>query len=415
MVDDGIVCALADGRWYVTFTSSGAAATPRRRSRTGPRRSGTRCTSPTSPPHGARSTSRARSARELLGRLSADSFANEAFPYLRQRDVTVGRRACKAIRLGFVGELSYELHHPSEHSVELWDALLEAGADLGIRPHGLDALRLLRLEKGHIIVGQDTDFDATPAKLNMSWAVRSDKPWFVGKRGLERAAAHDPQRKLVAVRFAALGAARGRTAARGRHARRPAHLVGLVARARVRRRARLGRARRRRLPRRSSRARASRARSSSTRSTTPKASGCVLELVAISTDVAGCFGRAGRARRAGGPRRARDPRRAHRAAADRRRARRGRPRARAASARPRRAGARPHGRLRALVAARRRAPRGLRAPLGRPAAGAGRDRARARRPRPGQGRRARGRAPDRDLVASSRTTCAIASTPPAPT
>src|SRR6185437_4243895 len=120
-------------------------------------------------------------SRELLQRLGADPLDNDSFPYLRHRELTVAGVPCRAIRLGFVGELSYELHHASDRSVELWDALLEAGRDLEIRPHGLDALRLLRLEKGHIIIGQDTDFDATPGKLNMDWAVKLVKPWFVGK------------------------------------------------------------------------------------------------------------------------------------------------------------------------------------------------------------------------------------------
>jgi sarcosine oxidase subunit alpha len=148
-------------------------------------------------------------ARDVLNRLSSDDLGNDAFPYLHHRDITVAGVNCKAIRLGFVGELSYELHHPSDQSVELWDALLEAGEDLDIRPHGLDALRLLRLEKGHIIVGQDTDYDATPAKLNMNWAARLEKPWFVGKRGIERANAQEPQRRLVAVSFPDLAPAEG--------------------------------------------------------------------------------------------------------------------------------------------------------------------------------------------------------------
>jgi sarcosine oxidase subunit alpha len=200
VIDDGIVCALARGRWYITFTSSGAAtveATLRDWAETWGHEV-----------HivdltvawGAINVAGPRS-RELLRRLSPDILDNETFPYLHQRDITVAGVPCRAIRLGFVGELSYELHHPSGRSVELWDALLEAGRELDIRPHGLDALRLLRLEKGHIIVGQDTDFDATPAKLNMGWAVRLEKPWFVGKRGIERANAHDPPRRLVAVSF----------------------------------------------------------------------------------------------------------------------------------------------------------------------------------------------------------------------
>jgi Aminomethyltransferase folate-binding domain len=90
--------------------------------------------------------------------------------------VEVAGVACRALRLGFAGELGYELHHDRADAMRLCDALLEEGADLGVVPHGLDALRLLRLEKGHILVGQDTDFDSTPAKLGMSWSARLDKP-----------------------------------------------------------------------------------------------------------------------------------------------------------------------------------------------------------------------------------------------
>jgi sarcosine oxidase subunit alpha len=201
VIDDGIVCALGDGRWYVTFTSSGAAAMEATLKDWAETFGHEVHIADLTAAWGAINVAGPRS-RELLQRLSSEPLGNEAFPYLRRRELTVAGVPCSAIRLGFVGELSYELHHPSDRSAELWDALLEAGRDLDIRPHGLDALRLLRLEKGHIIIGQDTDFDATPAKLNMSWAVRQEKPWFVGKRGLERAAAHEAQRKLVAVSFA---------------------------------------------------------------------------------------------------------------------------------------------------------------------------------------------------------------------
>jgi sarcosine oxidase subunit alpha len=200
VIDDGIVCALDRNRWYVTFTTSGAAtveATLRDWADTWGHE--VHIVDLTAG-WGAINVAGPRS-RELLQRLSSGVLENEAFPYLNHREMTVAGVECRAIRLGFVGELSYELHHPSDRSVELWDALLDAGQDLEIRPHGLDALRLLRLEKGHIIVGQDTDFDATPEKLNMNWAVRLEKPWFVGKKGVERANGYEPQRRLVAVSF----------------------------------------------------------------------------------------------------------------------------------------------------------------------------------------------------------------------
>ena len=95
---------------------------------------------------------------------------------------------CHVMRLSFTGEAAWELHHPVDQSVRLWRALLETGADLGVRPHGLQALFGLRLEKGHVIVGMDTDLDTTPRRLGMDWAARMDKPFFIGRAALERTA-----------------------------------------------------------------------------------------------------------------------------------------------------------------------------------------------------------------------------------
>ena len=201
VIDDGIICSLGGGRWYITFTSAGAAtveATLKDWAETWGHdvhivdlTAGWGAINVAGP-----------CSRELLQSLSGDALGNDVFPYLQHREITVAGVPCRGIRLGFVGELSYELHHPSDRSVELWDALLDAGGELGVRPHGLDALRLLRLEKGHIIIGQDTDFDATPARLNMNWAVKLQKPWFVGKLGVKRANAHESLRQLAAISFA---------------------------------------------------------------------------------------------------------------------------------------------------------------------------------------------------------------------
>jgi sarcosine oxidase subunit alpha len=95
---------------------------------------------------------------------------------------------CHVMRLSFTGEAAFELHHPIDGSVELWRALMDLGADLGIRPHGLQALFGLRLEKGHVIVGMDTELDTTPRRLGMDWAVRLEKPRFIGRASLERTA-----------------------------------------------------------------------------------------------------------------------------------------------------------------------------------------------------------------------------------
>jgi glycine cleavage system aminomethyltransferase T len=104
---------------------------------------------------------------------------------------------CHVMRLSFTGEAAFELHHPVDRSVELWRGLLELGADLGIRPHGLQALFGLRLEKGHVIVGMDTELDTTPHRLGMDWAVRMEKPRFIGRAALERTAKLPDHRRWV--------------------------------------------------------------------------------------------------------------------------------------------------------------------------------------------------------------------------
>ncbi|MBA3234773.1 MAG: (2Fe-2S)-binding protein, partial [Chloroflexi bacterium] len=104
---------------------------------------------------------------------------------------------CHVMRLSFTGEASFELHHPIARAVELWRALLDLGADLGIRPHGLQALFGLRLEKGHVIVGMDTELDTTPRRIGMDWAVRMEKPRFIGRAALERTAKLDDQRRWM--------------------------------------------------------------------------------------------------------------------------------------------------------------------------------------------------------------------------
>jgi sarcosine oxidase subunit alpha len=104
---------------------------------------------------------------------------------------------CHVMRLSFTGEAAFELHHPIDRSVELWRALMDLGADLGIRPHGLQALFGLRLEKGHVIVGMDTELDTTPRRLGMDWAARMEKPRFIGRASLERTAKLPDDRRWV--------------------------------------------------------------------------------------------------------------------------------------------------------------------------------------------------------------------------
>lgn len=126
------------------------------------------------------------SARKVLEALGGDiDLSSERFPYLNGREGVIGGCPARIMRIGFTGELSYELHVPQSYGASLWHMLQEAGAPYGLRPYGLEASRILRLEKGHIIIGQDTDALSTPDELNMEWALSKTKQRYVGKTGIE--------------------------------------------------------------------------------------------------------------------------------------------------------------------------------------------------------------------------------------
>jgi sarcosine oxidase subunit alpha len=97
-------------------------------------------------------------SREVLAKLTETDIPNEAFPYMGYRQIILaGRIPVRVLRVGFVGELSYELHFPASYGQAVLDLLMEAGKEFGIRPFGLEAQFVLRLEKGHIIIGQETE------------------------------------------------------------------------------------------------------------------------------------------------------------------------------------------------------------------------------------------------------------------
>ncbi len=103
----------------------------------------------------------------------------------------------RLLRVGFVGELGYEIHLPSYSAGLIWDKLLEAGRAHHVRPFGVEAQRVLRLEKGHVIIGQDTDGLTHPREAGLEWAVKMNKTFFVGQRSLAILARKPLQRRLV--------------------------------------------------------------------------------------------------------------------------------------------------------------------------------------------------------------------------
>ncbi|MEZ5778607.1 MAG: 2Fe-2S iron-sulfur cluster-binding protein [Paracoccaceae bacterium] len=142
-------------------------------------------------------------ARQVLQSLPSDiDFSTEGFRYLEGHTGQVAGVPVRAMRIGFTGELSFELHCPSSYALALWDALMRAGAPFDLRPYGLEASRVLRLEKGHILIGQDTDALTSPDELGFGWAVSKNKDFFIGKRALQMRRALGVARRLVGLTFA---------------------------------------------------------------------------------------------------------------------------------------------------------------------------------------------------------------------
>ena len=137
----------------------------------------------------------------LAARLLARAGAGRLPGFSRHRRLRIAGIDCRVLRLSFTGELSYELHHAAADAGRLWRRLLSLGGDLHARPHGLQTLLHLRLEKGHIVVGQDTDYDSTPRRLGHEWAVDLNKGDFIGRQAVLRTNRQPPDRQLVALRM----------------------------------------------------------------------------------------------------------------------------------------------------------------------------------------------------------------------
>jgi sarcosine oxidase subunit alpha len=192
IMDDGTVARLADDLYYVTTTSTGADSVTAwfewwnaiwgyeaeivnvtgalaALNLAGPR------------------------AREVLARLTEDDVGPDDLEYLDAKHIAVAGVPCLALRIGFVGELGYELHFASPAGEFLWDRLVAEGAI----PFGLEPQRILRLEKGHIIVGQDTDSESNLLSANLSWLPKLEKEDFVGKVAVEQLGGREERERLV--------------------------------------------------------------------------------------------------------------------------------------------------------------------------------------------------------------------------
>jgi aminomethyltransferase len=150
-------------------------------------------------------------SRALLERVVDVDVSNEAFPYYTFKDgAQLAGIPVFLTRLGFTAELGYEVYAAREDADRLWDALLEAGASLGVRPIGAAALMMARIEAG-MVMGEGLEYDesVTPWECNLGWAVALDKGEFRGRDALAA------KKDTVTDRVVSVRLAKGEDAATG--------------------------------------------------------------------------------------------------------------------------------------------------------------------------------------------------------
>jgi len=136
-------------------------------------------------------------SRAVLQRLASLDLSAPAFPYMAFREAEVAGVPCRLFRIGFVGELGYEMHVLTGYAWHLWEAVRQAGAEFGLNPFGVEAQRILRLEKGHLIIGVDTDALSNPLEAGLEGLVRFEKHQFHGRETLLRLKSMEPRSRLV--------------------------------------------------------------------------------------------------------------------------------------------------------------------------------------------------------------------------
>src|SRR5438552_16537741 len=122
-------------------------------------------------------------ARAVLQRLTDLDVSPAGLPYLSVREGEVAGVRCRILRIGFVGELGYEIHCPTGYAWHLWEALCRAGQEFGLKPFGVEAQRILRLEKGHLISARTPMLFRLPLKPAWSgWSVSKNRSSMGGNR-----------------------------------------------------------------------------------------------------------------------------------------------------------------------------------------------------------------------------------------
>ena len=124
-------------------------------------------------------------ARDLMQKVSPSTdFSNESFPWLSAKKIDVNLAPSIAMRMNFVGELGWELHHPIEYQNHIFDALMEAGKEFNISPFGIRAMDSLRIEKSYKLIGTEMSIEYAAMESGLDRFVHLNKGKFIGRDAL---------------------------------------------------------------------------------------------------------------------------------------------------------------------------------------------------------------------------------------
>ena len=203
IMDDGVTMRLAEDHFFMTTTSSGAAAVLDHLEewhQTEWPELDVSMTSVTE--QWTTITVAGPRSREVIAKMAPQlDVSQEAFAFMEVRDTVLASGIPARIpRISFSGELAFEINVEAFYGRQVWEDVLAAGEEFGITVYGTETMHVLRAEKGLIIVGQDTDGTITPHDANMSWVVGAKKKDFLGKRSLDRPdSVREDRRQLVGL------------------------------------------------------------------------------------------------------------------------------------------------------------------------------------------------------------------------
>ena len=187
LMDDGVMARLGDQHFYLTTTTGGAAAV------LGWLESWLQTEWPELDVYLTSLTDRfstiavvGPNSRRLLQKVGCNiDLDNGSFPFMTVRDAELAGMPLQLFRVSFSGELAFEINIDSNHALEMWRLMMDAGQEFDITPYGTETMHVLRAEKGFVIIGQETDGSVTPVDAGMTWLLSKEKD-FLGKRSLSR-------------------------------------------------------------------------------------------------------------------------------------------------------------------------------------------------------------------------------------